>query len=411
MFVDEQQRLIAFTRLLAVSTLCCLVFSWRLWVSRAHYPLVPLFGFVPALPYPCDFAVFGVLVGSLLGVVVWPRSRALIVLVLSLFGLLFLQDQNRLWPSFYQFCFLFLLLAARRRGGGGEEAGRVLAGARFVVAMLYFWGGVQKLNPYFFAEEFPWFVEPLTQFLPVDASWLPRIAVLAAALEIGIGIGLLTRRLCRVALVGAVLMHLLIALCIGPLRDHWNNSSWVWGMTVAAQTWALFYRAPAFRFATMFAAPRPHNAPPWLAVLLIGIMPVLNNVNRWDSALSFNVYSGNVDYGEVHLRVGVVHLLPDEIAPLVDVRFGRAVLVLNRWSLHEFNANTYPETRVFKAVFRGLGALLPDGSAVLYVEEKAGWRFPKRIDRYGLNGQGGVELVEAGVPPLGGQSSRRSGLR
>lgn len=402
MFANEQQRLIVFTRLLAVSALCCLAFSWRLWVSRPHYPLVPLFEFVPALPFPFDFALLGVLVGLLVGVVVRPRSKPLIVLVLAVFGLLFLQDQSRLWPSFYQFGFLFFLLAARRRGEGDDEDGRTLASMRFVVAMVYFWGGVQKLNPHFFTQEFPWFVDPVTQLLPVDASLLPSLAVLAAVLEVAIGVGLLTRRLRPVALVGAVLMHLLILLSIGPLRDNWNNSSWMWGMTVAAQTGALFFRAPAFSFRAMFAAPRFRNAPQWLAVLLIGIMPVLNNVNRWDSALSFNVYSGNVDFAEIHLRTGVVPQLPDEIATLVDIRFGGAMLVLNKWSLQEFNANTYPETRVFKALFRKVAAYLPDGTAELYVEEKAGWFFPKRIDRYEINDRGQVTLEEAGVAPPGG---------
>ena len=399
MFANEQQRLIAFTRVLAVSVLCCLAFSLELWVSRPYYPLVPLFELVPALPYPFDHALRGLLVGLLLGVVVWPRSRVLMTLVLAVFAFLFLQDQCRLWPSFYQFCFLFLLLVSNRRGEGvaGEE--RILAGMRFVLAMVYFWGGVQKLNQHFFNEEFPWFVEPITQRLPIEPSLLTNIAVIAAVLEMLIGLALLTRRFRDVALAGAMLMHLLIFFCIGPLRDGWNNSSWMWGMAVTVQTWTLFFRAPAFSFKTMFAAPLRHNAPQWLAVLLIGVLPALNNVNRWDSALSFNVYSGNVDYAEIHVDPTTVAQLPEEIAGLFEVRFGEAVLVPNTWSLREFNANTYPETRVYKAIFRKVGSYLPEGSAQLFVREKAGWFFPKRIDRYKLDSGGEVELIETGVSP------------
>ncbi|QDU89644.1 hypothetical protein Pla175_30370 [Pirellulimonas nuda] len=399
MFADPQHRLIAFTRLLAVSVLCCLAFSWRLWVSRPHYPLVPLFEFVPALAFPFDYVLLGWLVVLLLGVVYQPRCRLLITLVLGTFGLLFVQDQSRLWPSFYQFSFLFLLLASNRRVDGAAGDQRVLASMRFVFAMVFFWGGVQKLNPYFFYEEFPWFVEPVTRLWPLATPVLPHIAVAAALFEMTIGVGLLTRRLRGAALGGAVLMNLLIFFCIGPLRDNWNNSSWMWGMTVAAQTWVLFFRAPPFSFRTMFAAPALHNVPQWLAVILIGFLPVLNNINRWDSALSFNVYSGNVDYAEIHMRPGVVDRLPDEIAALVHVRFGGAVLVPNEWSRRVFHANTYPETRVFKALFRAVCDYLPEGSAALYVREKAGWFFPKRIDRYELNGARGVELSDAGVSP------------
>ncbi len=399
MFADPQHRLIAFTRLLVVSVLCCLALSWRLWVSRPHYPLVPLVEFVPALPFPFDFALLGWLVALLLGILYQPRSRVLITLVLATFGMLFVQDQSRLWPSFYQFNFLFLLLASNRRVDGVAGDERVLAGMRFVFAMVYFWGGVQKLNWHFFYEEFPWFVEPVTQLWPFVTPLLPHFAVAAAAFEMMIGLGLLTRRLRCVALGGAVLMNLLILFCIGPLRDNWNNSSWMWGMTVAALTWVLFYRAPSFSFRTMFAAPPLNNTPQWLAVILIGFLPALNNINRWDSALSFNIYSGNVDYAEIYIRPDVVDRLPKEIADLVHVQFGEAVLVPNEWSREEFNANAYPETRVFKAIFRAVCAYLPEGSAALYVREKAGWFFPKRIDRYELNGPRGVELSDAGTSP------------
>ncbi|QDU58565.1 hypothetical protein [Aeoliella mucimassa] len=396
-FADEQRRLIAFTRVLAIAVLCCLVVSWKLWVSRPYYPLVPLLEGLPSFSHPFDYAWLGMLVASLLGIVVRPRSQVLIAIVLAAFGVLFLQDQSRLWPSFYMFCLYFVLLVSHRGQEGEAADERILAGLRFVAAMVYFWGGVQKLNPYFFYNEFPWFVEPVVKLLPFETTLLPTLAVLAAVCEVLIGVGLLTTRLRHLALIGAMLMHLLILFSIGPLRSHWNNSSWMWGMSVAVLTWTLFWQAPAFRLQKMFAAPRLQSAPQWLVVLLVGILPVLNNFNRWDSALSFNVYSGNVDYAEIHLRPQAVPLLPDEIAERVDVGFGNAVLVLNKWSLHEFKANTYPETRVFKAVFRKVGSYLPEGSAQLYVGEKAGWFFPKRIDRYELNSDGEVELKELGV--------------
>ncbi len=401
MFADEQQRLIAFTRVLAVSVLCCLALSWKLWVSRTYYPLVPVFDSIPALPFPLDYGLFGLLVGLLVGIIVWPRSRVLVGLVLATFGLLFLQDQNRLWPSFYEFCFLFLLLVSSRKQDGSAGDQRILAGMRFVSAMIYVWGGVQKLNWHFFSEEFPLFVQPVTERLPFELLPLVYIAIFAALFEVAIGVGLLTRRFRHAALAGAMLMHLLIVVCIGPLRDNWNNSSWMWGMCVAVQTFTLFYRAPAFSFKTMFAGPRLNSIPQWLAVLLIGIMPALNNANHWDSALSFNVYSGNVDYAEIHLQPDVVRLLPAEIARVVDSREGAAVLVLDAWSRQEFNANTYPETRIFKALFAKVGSHLPAGSAKLYVGEKAGWFFPKQIDRYEINAQGGVELSETDVAPPG----------
>lgn len=71
---------------------------------------------------------------------------------------------------------------------------------------------------------------------------------------------------------------------------------------MAVQTWLLFYKAPPFEFKKMFGAPRLYNLPQALAVLFIGILPLLNNVNRWDSALSYNIYTGNVSHGQIRMH-------------------------------------------------------------------------------------------------------------
>jgi len=382
-FESEEKRLTFFIRLLAVSVLLCLGFSWKLWVSTRLYPMVPLFGLIPAFPFPLDYLILALFAVLLVAVAVRPRSKILIGSVVAVFALLFLQDQSRLWPSFYQFFFLFLLLLSYRSEGGEEEAHRILAGGRFVLAAIYFWGGVQKLNPHFFNEEFPWFVRPLTDLLPFAVPFLPAVGVFAALFEVFFGVGLLTKRFRNVALYEAMAMHLAIFFLIGPIRNDWNDSAWIWGQTMAVQAWVLFYKAPPFDFKKMFAAPRPYNLPQALAVLFIGILPLFNNVNRWDSALSYNIYTGNVTHGEIRMHPDVAPRLPAELSPFVSRRDGWAVLDLNAWTMHEFNANPYPEKRVFKAVFDTICAHVPDRSVRLFLNEKAGWFFPKSLHQYG----------------------------
>ena len=172
-FSDEGRRLVAFTRALAISLICCLGFSWKLWISRSLYPLVPVFDWVRPFSPPWDLALLGLLAVLLVGIVVRPRSKLLQGMVAVLFGLLFLQDQSRLWPSFYQFWFLLLILLSYRSTSEGNDAPRILAGVRFALAAVYFWCGVQKLTPHFFYEEFPWFVEPVLELLPFDVPGIP----------------------------------------------------------------------------------------------------------------------------------------------------------------------------------------------------------------------------------------------
>jgi hypothetical protein len=383
MVESAEKRLILFTRLLAVFVLLCLALSWKLWLSSRLYPLVPVLGLIPAFPYPFDYVVLGSFCAALVALVVRPRSKILNGGILAAFTLLFLQDQSRVWPSFYQFFFVFLIVFTYRRENSEADAERILAGIRFILAAVYFWGGVQKLTPQFFYSEFPWFLRPLTGVLPVDIPYLPAIGVFAAVFETLFGIGLLTKRFRTIALYEAMLMHALIFFLIGPIRHDWNNSSWMWSVAMAVQAWVAFYKAPAFEFRTMFGAGLRSSVPQGLAIIFIGILPVLNNVNRWDSALSFNVYTGNVAYAQLRLSPQGARHLPPELSAYVTERDGWAMLDITAWTEQEFNANPYPEERIFKAVLGRICSHVPDKSVELLVHRKSGWFIPAATHRYG----------------------------
>lgn len=376
-FANEERRLSVVVRAVAVSLLLCLAFSWRLWLSTRLYPLVPAFGLVPRFPWPLDAAVLALLVALLVALAIRPLSRPLAGATVALFVVLFAQDQSRLWPSFYLFFFLLLVLLGHDREGGEAGAGRTLAGMRFAVAMAYFWGGVQKLNPHFFHEEFPWFIKPLTDHLRGPIPGLPVLGGFAAVCEVLFALGLLTTRFRGVALCEGLAMHALILVCIGPLRGDWNDGAWIWGQAMAVLLVLLFYAAPPFRLATMFAGKAVRNLPQALAVVFLGALPVLNNVNRWDSALSFNIYTGNVSRAHVIMHADAAAALPPELAAHVHVQGEWAVLDPNLWSMRQFNAGVYPEERIFRAILAVVCGRLPETSARLVVEEKATWFSPK----------------------------------
>lgn len=373
----EEARLDTVVRALAVAFLACVAVSWKLWISSRLYPLVPLAGIVPPFPFPLDCLVLAALAGLLVCVAVWPRSRIPVASVVALVAVLFAQDRSRLWPSFYEFFMLMLIVLSRRPAGGEAEAARVLAGLRFVMAAVYVWGGVQKLTPHFFGEMFPWFIDPLTSLLPFEVPYVPVFGATAAVCEILFGVGLLTSRFRAVAIGEALAMHALILVCIGPVRNDWNDAAWVWSLATAALVWLLFRKAPPFSFATMFAAPPPWNVPQAAAVVLVGILPVLDNVNRWDSALSFNIYTGNVNQALVLLPPDAVGGLPAELATHVAIRGEWAVLDVTAWSMRQFHGGTYPAKQVFRAVRDLVCHRLPSRTVRLVIVEKAGWGFPK----------------------------------
>lgn len=372
-----ERQLAAVTRLVAGSMLFCMAFSGSLWISTRTYPLTPAFGIVPPFPWPLDAAVAALLVGLLLAVVARPRAWQPIAAVVVLLALLFAQDQSRLWPSFYSFFLLFLLALGHDPRGGESEASRTLTGMRFAVAAIYFWGGVHKLTPHFFTEEFPWFIEPLTSLLPIPAAWIAPLGVAAAVFEVAFAIGLLIPRLRRFALWEALAMHAVVLICIGPIRGHWNDSAWAWSLTMAALVWLLFRDPTPSHSAPLLQGPLVRLLPQAVVAVLVGIMPALNGVNRWDSALSFNVYTGNVSTGLVVMPPEVVRSLPPAVAAHVTPGDEWAVLDLNVWSMAEFNAGVYPERRVFCRLWGEICRWVPSGSARLVVVEKATWFAPK----------------------------------
>jgi hypothetical protein len=305
-----------------------------------------------------------------------PRSKPLLAGAVGLIAVLFVQDQSRLWPSFYELFFCLLLLLVAARPASELTAGRTLMGLRFVMAAVYFWGGAVKLNP-FFAAEFSWFVRPLTDLLPVPVPFMSAIAAGAAVFEMLFGIGLLTCRFRAIAIWEALAMHAAILVCIGPLRGDWNNAAWVWSVTMAARLWILFHAAPPFDAQAMFAGPMYAKVAPALAVGFIGVLPILNTCNRWDSAVSFNVYSGNVGAATVLMDPAAISRLPAEVARHVRQDGEWAVLQINDWAMGEFNGGAYPERRVFSRVCSRVCGWLDDPSTRIVIVDKAGWFVPK----------------------------------
>ena len=73
-----------------------LLLSAKLWVSTREYPMVPLLGFVPPLPYPLDYLLFGLFGVLLIGILCFRGhlAGAFVIAALALAVLLVLQDQG-----------------------------------------------------------------------------------------------------------------------------------------------------------------------------------------------------------------------------------------------------------------------------------------------------------------------------
>lgn len=384
--ISEEARARWLTRAVALAFVGSILTSWNLWVSSRLYPLTPIAPIFTPFPSPFDLIALGTLIALLLAALS-ERPAPYLYGVVFLSLILVAQDQSRLYPSVFEYVLLLTILVAHI--WSKADKGRDFAAlniCRMMVAATYFWSGLQKFNAVFVKDVFPWLIEPITRFFPsVLIPPFESLGIVAPFLEVGIGIGLLVKRSRPVALWGALLMHAFLFFLIGPLRDNWNNAAWVWNIATAFFVFTLFFGEGARTARTIILGNKSFLG--IIALILFGILPALNFVNRWDSALSFNVYSGNATTGVAYIPRPLALTLPEEVRRHLRPRSGAgSILNIDEWSRGEFNASTYPETRIFKNVFKTLCARIGnDPSASLTIQTKSGWFVSPTIRQYGCS--------------------------
>jgi hypothetical protein len=330
-----ENRLVWLKRGIVAALAAGLLLSAKLWVSTREYPLVPLLDFVPPLPYPLDYLLFGLLGALLVGVLLF-RGRlegAFVVAALALAVLLVLQDQGRLQPWFYQYSFMLAAVGFSNLGRLSTEG--AMNACRLIVAFTYLWSGLQKAHVSFAENVYPWLIEPLASHLPSGAaSALGHGAYAVPVMEAAIGLGLLVRPLRKPAVVGAILMHAFILFTIGPWGHDWNSVVWPWNVAMVVFALILFWRPPDNP--SLLAVVKPGGSTFRAVVLvLFAFMPTLNFFGLWDSYLSASLYSGSTEEGHVYATDGS----------------SRTSTSVTSKAMEEMNVPAYPEERVYKRVF------------------------------------------------------------
>ena len=351
--MDERTRLAWVKAVVALGFLGAVVLTPRLWLSTRTYPLVPVFETVTAPPFPGDFVGLGLLL-VLLTLAALPRARVSLVILLGLLLLLTLQDQSRWTPWSYQYSLLLIALAfhAWRRDDASTTAA-VLATCQVVMASLYFWGGMHKANVVFVRQVWPWFLQPLTSWLPAGiVSVLSGMGVVVPVVEASTGLALLTRRFRHAAVAVAVAMHAMILLSIGPFGHHWDASVWPWNVTMMLLVAALFWEVSGSVREIVWQPRFPFHT---VVLVLCGVMPLLGAFGLWDSYLSAMIYSGNTRQAAVLFTGSVRDKLPVEIRSHVRERQrGTWQLDVASWALREIGVEPYPEPRIYRQLGREL---------------------------------------------------------
>ncbi len=345
------------------------------------YPLTPVSRFLHPIPPPFDKAVFVALLLLLAWIVVAARPAKSIGAFVVLAAAYALYDQSRWQPWFFQYLFMLAALGLLYSDPNDSRLrDSALDSCRWILAGIYFWSGIHKLNSAFVQDTFPLMVEPLVRWMPeIARGWLNSLGFVAPVFEAAIGIGLITRTFRRSAVVAAVAMHAFILASIGPLAHNWDRVIWPWNIAMAWSVVLLFREERESALASGLWRGKPVFQK--LVVVLFGIAPVLSFLNLWDAYPSFSLYSGNNNSATIYMADAVADKLPEKIQEQITVNDSKVdELDIFEWSFAELQVPPYAEIRVFRNIAKQVCAAAGNPREMALVERtKATWFRRRRL--------------------------------
>lgn len=318
--------------LVRLSALCLgfsILFSGRLWfqTDRVIVP-APIWPAMSALPENINAVLYGaalLICGILL---VAPRYCRLGIFLPAIFTYWILQDQLRWQPFVYMYVFSLFALAFTDRKA--DESG--FDPIRVMIAGVYFWAGAYKINTYFMASIFPWFVEPIFP----DKQLAMIIGIFVPFEEAFIGLALLIPRLRIPALLMATVMLVVVLASLGPFGHNWGHIVWPWNVYLYLITFILFFwekrdflekRALRSKISAVSAA-------------LFVFLPALGGLGYWGMHPSFMLYSGMPPMAVVKLYPREnLGFLPADLSSHIDKKFEIDLTML---TIKEFHVASTP---------------------------------------------------------------------
>ena len=253
---------------------------------------------------------------------------------------------------------------------------------QLIIAAVYFWSGMNKINSGFYNEVLPWLTQPYYQFLPGSLNFIIKYFTSSIPfIEIFIGIGLFFPKIRKAAIGLAIITHLFILVVLGPFGYNYNLVIWPWNAAMMLFVVLLFFNVPVISAAQLKALWKSHAVK--MIFLLFWVMPFFNLFNRWPAYLSFHFFSGNTSEGSVYLSDKIVSFLPGELSNYLGNETNPAtpgtmnIINIKAWSMNELNVPAYPEKRVFNNAKSYFYQFTKDSSEVVMVYKEKSSLFKK----------------------------------
>ncbi|MGD9720483.1 MAG: hypothetical protein AB7O59_22015 [Pirellulales bacterium] len=354
------RRAMLLRRLTAVCGLLLMAATWRLWTPQDVFPQVPLLAIGAAVPPVWQWLGAAGMVAGLALAALAPQTgpwapRGLLLFAASAAAMIVL-DTQRLQPWAYQTMIVALVLAL-------AESRAAIALLRLFVVSFYIHSAISKFDYTFLhtlGQQFLAVLAASCGLVLKDWSDGTRLAAAAVfpAVELAVPLGLCFPRTRRVALAGAILLHVVLLWILGPWGLDQKLGVLLWNVSFMAQDILLFSSvrwlgsplapAPAETSAVDGPAPRAPRALQGL-VWAVVCLPLLQPSTWYDSWPSWALYAPHCERVALFVHRRALDDLNPALKPYLeqpaDALDPWLALRLDRWCLEALAAPIYPQCR------------------------------------------------------------------
>ena len=361
--------------LTAVAQMILMAVTWPLWFSQSEYPMLGIVPLANQLPLWFHQLLSALLMTGCLAIAVLQLrmiqqdksndkptgialraafiSRWLVGLLLFSAVSLVLLDQHRLQPWHW---LTFLILTEWTLLNQSD----FLKTVRITLATVYIFASLSRFGPDVAAGMSGQVLKVILK--TIELEWIQpgdqrfkQLAILMNSAELLIGVTLLFHRIRRAAVVGAVLLHLTLLICLSPLGLNHHAGVLVWNaflmIIVPVAFWhrnSHSFQTPAAETSTGLPSQRVSRTAKFLiaAVLFIPASALFAVADNW---LGWQVYSPRPEILKVTVDERAIRFLPGSLKPFVQPPQPLqtdCVLRLDLWSLHCKSVPVYPEDRL-----------------------------------------------------------------
>ena len=347
MRLTQRLQLIKLTVLIGL--FASVLLSHNLWAGERWFPKTTFVEDYFGVPAPYDYLHLG----ALLCLIIFSFSsqKKLPSILLFLFSLyLCFDDQNRLQPWFYNYTLiLFILLFYKYRVDESNNYTTVFISLQILVALIYIFSGIQKMNSSFVPHIFEWLADSFETILSKrQLSMVTKFGYSLPYFEIIIGVGLLIKPLRYIIIPMVILMHLFILIMLGPTGNDVATVNLPWNIMMIMLVLLLFAKVEQERFFDISFLFK--GVIFYIVITLMLIFPMFSLKNQFDSYLSSAQYSSNLNDCQLILSNKAYKQLPYYIRRYVVTGDNHNVLYIKKWALDELNVPCVPEYRIFKNV-------------------------------------------------------------